>query len=55
MKRLLHDIDALYTCDDAHSAHAAAYIVIDGDRIAAIGSGTPPDGAFDERIDLKKW
>ena len=52
MKRLLHDIDALYTCDDAHSAYAGAYIVTDGDRIAEIGSGTPPDGAFDERIDL---
>lgn len=52
MRRLLHDIDALYTCDDAHTALANAYVVVDGERVAEVGAGVPPQGDFDERIDL---
>ncbi len=52
MRRLLHSIDALYTCDDAHLALSDAYIVVDGERIAEIGAGTPPAGDFDDTIDL---
>lgn len=52
MRRLLHDIDALYTCDDADTALGGAWIVTDGERIAEVGAGAPPEGQFDERIDL---
>ena len=52
MRRLLENIDALYTCDADHRVLRDAYLITDRGRIAVLGEGLAPDGAFDERIDL---
>ena len=52
MRRIIENIDALYTCDDADRVWRRAWIVVDGGIVAALGEGPPPSGDFDERIDL---
>src|SRR3954452_10002495 len=52
MPRLIEEIDALYTCDDRHTVLKHAWIVVEDGRNAALGEHKPPDGEFDERIDL---
>lgn len=49
---LLENIDALHCCDPDGRVVRNAHIVIEGDRIVAIGSGDAPAGDFAERIDL---
>jgi 8-oxoguanine deaminase len=42
------------TCDSAGSEHATGYVVIDGNRIAAVGSGACPDSFHAaERVDAR--
>src|SRR3982074_3575011 len=52
MRRLIENIDALYTCDDRDRVLKGAWIVIEGAKIAALGEGQAPAGEFAERIDL---
>lgn len=52
MRRLIANIDALYTCDERDRVLRGAWIVVEGARIAALGEGAAPDGSFDERLDL---
>jgi cytosine/adenosine deaminase-related metal-dependent hydrolase len=52
MRRLIENIDALYTCDRQDRVLKSAWIVADGSTIAAVGEGPPPEGDFSERIDL---
>jgi cytosine/adenosine deaminase-related metal-dependent hydrolase len=52
MRRIIEEIDALYTCDDRHTILKHAWMVVEDGKIAAVGEQQPPDGDFDERIDL---
>lgn len=52
MRRLLENLDALYTCDDRDCVLREAWLIAEDGRIAALGEGTSPDGQYDERIDL---
>lgn len=52
MRRLIENIDTLYTCDSQDRVLKSAWIVADGGTIAALGEGPPPPGNFDDRIDL---
>jgi cytosine/adenosine deaminase-related metal-dependent hydrolase len=52
LRRLIENIDTLYTCDSGHRVLRDAHLVTEDGRIAALGEGPAPDGAFDERIDL---
>jgi cytosine/adenosine deaminase-related metal-dependent hydrolase len=52
MRRLIENIDTLYTCDSQDRVLKSAWIVAEGGTIAALGEGPPPAGNFDERIDL---
>jgi len=52
MRRLLCNIDALYTCDDHERVLRNAWLMTEGAWITALGEGPSPDGMFDERIDL---
>jgi 8-oxoguanine deaminase len=52
MRRLIENIDTLYTCDSQDRMLKSAWIVAEGGTIAALGEGPPPAGNFDERIDL---
>jgi 8-oxoguanine deaminase len=52
MRRLIENIDELYTCDAADTVLRDAWIVVDGDKIGEIGSGALPSGDFAERINL---
>ena len=52
MRTLLCNIGRLYTCDGADRVLADAHVVIEGERIAAVGQGTP-EGHFDQRLDLR--
>ena len=49
---LFENIDELHCCDQRGSVVRNAHVMVDGDRIEAIGSGTAPSGDFEERIDL---
>jgi 8-oxoguanine deaminase len=51
MRRLLTNIDALQD-GIADAPLRDAHVVVDGERIAAIGAGAAPAGDFDEVIDL---
>lgn len=51
MRQLLHGIDRLYTCDATDTVIDDAHVIVEGDRIAAIGAGRP-EGAFDHVEDL---
>jgi 8-oxoguanine deaminase len=52
MRRLIENIDTLYTCDRQDRVLKSAWIVAEGSTIAALGEGPPPAGEFDDRIDL---
>jgi 8-oxoguanine deaminase len=52
MRRLIENIDTLYTCDRQDRVLKSAWIVAEGGTIAALGDGPPPAGDFDDRIDL---
>ncbi len=52
MRRLIENIDTLYTCDRQDRVLKSAWIVTEGGTIAAVGEGQPPEGNFGERIDL---
>ena len=52
MRRLIENIDTLYTCDRHDRVLKSAWIVAEGSTIAALGDGPPPAGNFDDRIDL---
>lgn len=51
MRTLLADIGALYTCDRQDRILKGAYIVVEDERIAAVGEGVP-EGHFDQRFSL---
>ena len=40
------------TMDRGYSVHKPGYVIIDGDSIHEVGSGEPPKGSYDERLDL---
>lgn len=52
MRRLLKNIDALYTCDDSDRVLKRAWLIAEDGRIASLGEGPPPAGQYDECIDL---
>lgn len=52
MRTLLCHIGRLYTCDREDRVLADAHVVIEGERIVAVGQGMP-EGHFDQRIDLR--
>jgi cytosine/adenosine deaminase-related metal-dependent hydrolase len=52
MRRILKNIDALYTCDDGNRVLKNAWLISENGRIAALGEGTPPDGQYEECMDL---
>jgi cytosine/adenosine deaminase-related metal-dependent hydrolase len=52
MRRLIENIDALYTCDDRDRVLKRAWMVIEGAKVAALGEGPAPAEEFAERIDL---
>lgn len=52
MRQLLHSISALYTVHDSDTPLRDAWLVIEDGRIAQIGRGAAPEGAFDAREDL---
>jgi cytosine/adenosine deaminase-related metal-dependent hydrolase len=52
MRRLLENIDALYTCDRQDRVLRKAWLIAEDGRIAALGEGDAPEGAYDERVDL---
>src|SRR4030088_2827602 len=52
MRRLIENIDALYTCDDRDRVLKRAWVVIEGAKVAALGEGPAPAEEFAERIDL---
>jgi 8-oxoguanine deaminase len=39
--------------DDARTRLPDGWVLVDGRRIAEVGSGTPPDGHFDRRLDAR--
>ena len=53
MATIVENIGRLYTCDDADAVLDNAWIIIEGRKISALGSGPPPEGDYRERIDLK--
>jgi cytosine/adenosine deaminase-related metal-dependent hydrolase len=52
MRRLIENIDSLYTCDDRDRVLKGAWIVVEDANIVGLGEGPPPAGEFAERIDL---
>jgi cytosine/adenosine deaminase-related metal-dependent hydrolase len=52
MRRLLKNIDTLYTCDDGNRILRQAWIIIDGANLAAVGVGASPEGEFDDTLDM---
>ena len=52
MRRILKNLDALYTCDDDHRVLKNAWLIAVDGRIADLGEGRPPEGNYDESIDL---
>lgn len=52
MRRLLKNIEALYTCDTQDRILRGAYIVVENNSFAEIGAGDPPPGDYDEIFDL---
>jgi 8-oxoguanine deaminase len=52
MRRLIENIDTLYTCDRQDRVLKSAWIIAEDSTIAAVGEGPPPAGDFNDRIDL---
>ncbi len=53
MAIIVESIGRLYTCNDADVVLDNAWIIIEGRKISALGSGPSPEGDYSERIDLK--
>jgi 8-oxoguanine deaminase len=51
-RTLLHSIQRLYTCNDAHEILRDAWILVDGRVIAAFGEGAPPPVEVRDSVDL---
>jgi cytosine/adenosine deaminase-related metal-dependent hydrolase len=52
MRTLIHDARLLVTMDDARSRIAGGHLLLEDDRIAAVGAQIPP-GPVDRRIDAR--
>jgi 8-oxoguanine deaminase len=52
LRCLIENIHTLYTCDTSDRVLRNAWLIVEDGRVGALGAGIPPDGAFDERIDL---
>jgi cytosine/adenosine deaminase-related metal-dependent hydrolase len=54
MKTLIHGARAVFPMDDARTRHANGYVLVEDDRVVAVGAGAPPaDFAPDRRIDAR--
>jgi cytosine/adenosine deaminase-related metal-dependent hydrolase len=54
MRTLIHDARLVVTMDDRRTRIAGGHVLIEDDRIAGVGAGSPPAAAtFDRRIDAR--
>jgi 8-oxoguanine deaminase len=53
VRLLIHDARLVAPMDDARRRLPGGWVLVEDDRIAAVGSGDPPAGPFDRRLDAR--
>ena len=53
MRLLVHDARLVATMDDARRRLPGGWVLVEDDRIAAVGTGAPPAEAVDRRLDAR--
>ncbi len=53
MRLLVHDARLVATMDDARRRLPGGWVLVEGERIAAVGTGEPPAGHVDRRLDAR--